>query len=43
MSIPSNKAERLCVMFKSYRKTVLRNKNRDIKHAMTRHSKREKI
>lgn len=41
MSAPSNKAERLCAMFDSYCKTVLRNESRDIKRALVRRSKRE--
>lgn len=41
MSAPSDKAERLCAMFDSYCKTVLRNESRDIKRALIRRSKRE--
>lgn len=41
MAAPSNKAERLCAMFDSYCKTVLRNESRDIKRALIRRSKRE--
>lgn len=41
MSALSNKAERLCAMFDSYCKTVLRNESQDIKRALVRRSKRE--
>ena len=41
MSAPSNKVERLCAMFDSYCKTVLRNESRDIKRTLVRRSKRE--
>lgn len=41
MSAPSNKAKRICAMFDSYCKTVLRNASRNLKRAQANREKKE--
>ena len=43
MPDPSDKAERLCAMFDSYCKTVLRNASRNEKRALANRMKREAV
>ena len=43
MPDPSDKAERLCAMFDSYCKTVLRNASRNEKRALANRMKREAL